>query len=244
MRYIKKIICVLISMVLCFSMAGCVQTYSGAENYHMIFDNVHEANKTFTKEGQKETLLGFGEYMYCSYMLLFPKEAPDDILEFEYYWSQVIDYDDYGIYFTYSLDDDKYDAFKTKLRDFSVTYKEQVNKPVYLEDTFEYPAYVLSWSEDVDSRGFCEYIMLDDENCRVINVYQLFYGLEELQSKADVNILPKEKTCNEVYGLMPSTISFAKNTGYCVYAFLDDDNNMFVPDVESLVYDNSFLESL
>lgn len=240
----KKIICVLVILALCISMAGCVQTYSGAENYHIIYDNVYEANKTFTKAGQKETLLGWGEYMYCSYMLLFPREAPENLLEFEYYWAQGIDYDDYGIYFSYKLDENEYLDFKNKIGEFSITYKDQVNKPLFLEDTFEYPAYILSWSKDVDDRGFCEYIMLDDESCTVINVYQIFYGLDDLSGKADFNILPKDKSCNEVFALMPNTISFAKNTGYCVYAFMDEENNLFIPHLEDLAYDTGFLENI
>lgn len=240
----KKFICVLLVFIFCFSMAGCVQTYSTVEDYHMIYDNVYEANKTFTKAGQIETLLGWGEYMYCSYMLLFPREAPENLLEFEYYWAQVIDYDDYGIYFSYKLDEDKFTDFKNKIGEFSITYKDQVNKPVFLEDTFEYPAYILSWSKDVEDGGFCEYILLDDESCTVINVYLLFYGLDDLQSKADFNILPKSKTCNEIFDSMPSTIGFAKNVGYCVYAFRDEENNMFIPELNDLVYDTGFLENL
>jgi len=241
---VKKIICVMIIIALCVSIAGCVQTYSDVQDYHMIYDNVDNANKTFTKAGQKKTLLGWGEYMYCSFMLLFPREAPENLLNFEYYWGQSIDYDDYGIYFSYKLDEDKYLDFKNKLSEFSITYKDQVNKPIFLEDTFEYPAYILSWSKDVEENGFCEYIMLDDKNCTVINVYQIFYGLSELQKKADYNIIPQNTTCDEVFVLMPNTISFAKNSGYCVYAFADVESNMFIPELNELIYDNSFLENI
>lgn len=240
----KKIISFLVVFILCISMAGCVQTYSSVQDYHMIYDNVDNANKTFTKEGQKETLLGWGEYMYCSYMLLFPRECPDDILEFEYYWNQSIDYDGYGIYFSYELDEEEYKSFKNKINEFSVTYQNQVNKPIFLEDAFEYPAYILSWSNDVENSGFCEYIMLDDESCTVINVYKMFYGLEELQSKADFNILPKSSTYAQTFASMPNTIAFAKHSGYSVYAFLNGENNMFIPELDDLVYDNSFLENL
>ena len=102
------------------------------------------------------------------------------------------------------------------------------------------------WSliNDVENSGFCEYIMLDDESCTVINVYKMFYGLEELQSKADFNILPKSSTYAQTFASMPNTIAFAKHSGYSIYAFLNGENNMFIPELDDLVYDNSFLENL
>lgn len=240
----KKIFSILIIVVLCFSLTACVETYDDIKDYSIIYDNVHNANKTFTKEGQKETLLCWGEYTYCSYLLLFPRKTPDDLCEFHYYWCQSMDYDDYGIYFTYKLDDKEYQDFKTKISEFKITYGDQINKPIFTEDLFDYPTYIMQWSNEVETGGFCEYIMLDDESCTVINVFKMFYYMQEMQDIAEYNILPKNNDYNAVQSLMPDeTIRFAKHHGFSVYAFKNEENKLFVPSVEDITYNSTFIEN-
>lgn len=241
----KKIVLVLLVACLLAFMTACKKTYSTPNDYHMIYDNVTEANKTFIKEGKKGTLLGWGEYSYCSYLMLFPREQPEKLTTFEYYWMQLMDYDGYAIYFTYTLDEQEYADFSKQIADFTISYGRQENRPVFTKDLFEYPTYILSWSDEVAGSGFCEYIMLDDETHTVVNVYKMFCPLEDVQAKADYNILPKNNDYEAVSKLLGGgTIHFAKHTGYSVYAFEDQENALFVPAQEELTYNCSFLDDV
>ncbi len=238
----KRLIALFIVIILCFLFTACTKTYSSVEDYQIIYDNVENANKTFTKGGKKETLLEFDEYAYCSYLLLFPRQTPSELTDFDYYWSQSIDYDDYSIYFTYELGEDKFTDFKKAISEFSVSYGEQIKKPVYTETLFEYPTYILSWTNDVENSGVCEYIMLDESTHTVVNVYKMFCESLDLQEKVDYNIVPLDNNYSAVEELCGTEeFYFAKHTGFSVYSFLDENNELFAPDVDELVYDNSFL---
>lgn len=243
--YMKKVISIMLVLAMCLSLTGCIKTYSNVEDYSIIYENVKNANKTFTKDAQVETLLRWGEYMYCSYLLLFPRESPDGISEFQYYWGQSMDYDDYSIYFSYKLDNEEYQSFKSRISEFTISYKDQNNKPIFAADLFEHPAYIMSWSNDVEGTGFCEYIMLDDKTHTIINVYKMFRSLQEIQETTQHNILPKNMNYAAISTLLPDNIiHFAKHDGYSVYAFENENGEMFVPSIEDIKYDNSFLENL
>ena len=222
-------------LAFCLFLTTCSKSYSGPNKYHMIYDHVKTANKSFTKDSQKETLLAFEEYAYCSYMLLFPREQPEDLGEFEFHWSQGIDYDDYSIYFSYGLEEAVYRAFRDNLEDFAISWQGQTNRPVYTEDTFAYPAYILTWGTDL-----CEYILLDDENCTVVNVYRMYDDLEEIQKDAAYKILPLSGDYDSVISLMEHT-DFDAGPGvesWSVYGFQrDTDGRWMAPPLEELEYD-------
>ncbi len=234
---------VLVSLA-CFP--GSEKTYSNPDDYHIIFDNVKNANKTFVKDGQKETLLGWGAYEYCSYMLLFPKEQPENLKEFEYYWMQLIDYDDYSIYFTYELTDDEFEDFEYELSQFTLSYGQQTNKLYYIEDCFDYPAYIVTWSvlDEDELGGLFEYILLDEANNTVINVYSFQYSITELQEKANYNILPKNNDFSAVEEHLKEepTHFGGKCTHHTAYAFYNESGEVFVPPLEDIEYDRYFVD--
>lgn len=244
----KKMMALILVVAMCFTNLACVgseKSYDDIEDYNIIYDNVEKVNKTFSKDQRVDTLLKFDEYLYYSYLLLFPREAPQGLNEFRYMWKQgIIDIDNYAIYFSYKLSAEDYHILKNNLKDFTVTYKQQVNKPVYTEDVFVHPTYIMAWSQESEELGFCEYIMLDDENCTVINVYKLFYTLQEVQDIANYDILPKNGDYSSVASILPEqTVSYAKSIGYSVYAFEDENGELFVPKMEELQYDTLFLEA-
>lgn len=229
-------------MVFCVLLTSCQKVYSQIDDYHMIYDNVHEANKTFTND--RETLLNFDSYSYCSYMLLFPREQPYELTDFHYNWIQSMDFDDYSVYFSYKLNDTDYQDFKKGLSGFSISYGNQVNKPVYTENLFKYPTYIMTWTDEVENGGVCEYVMLDDDNCTVINVYKMFFSLDRVQKNADYNILPRGNQYERVDMLFQEYDYYmAKHNGYTVYAFTKPDGEMFVPELEELTFDRSFVEN-
>ncbi len=243
-RFLFIIVAFVLVSLACFP--GAVKTYSEPKDYHIIYDNVENANKTFVKDGKKETLLGWGEYEYCSYMLLFPKEQPENLKEFEYYWMQLIDYDDYSIYFTYELTDDEFKEFEYELSQFTLSYGQQTNKLYYVEDCFDYPAYIATWSlldEDEDG-GLFEYILLDEANNTIINVYSFRTSIIELQEKADYNILPKNNDFSAVDELLKDepTRFGGKCAHHTAYAFYDESGEVFVPTLEDIEYDRYFVD--
>ncbi|MBR2715738.1 MAG: hypothetical protein IKB73_06020 [Ruminococcus sp.] len=240
----KKSVLLVFVIIICLLLTSCVKTYNSIDDYQIIYDNVENANKTFSESGQKDTLLEFSEYSYCSYLLLFPRETPDSITDFEYYWSQGIDYDSYFTYFTYTLSEYNFNLFSKSISEFSVSYGNQTKKPVYTETLFEYPTYIMSWTNDVYDSGVCEYVMLDEDTHTVINVYKMFCELDEIQRIADFNIKPVDDDCRAVETLCGNeNFNFAKHTGFSVYSFLDDNNQRFAPDLDELIYDD-FLESV
>ena len=222
-------------LAFCLFLTTCSKSYSGVKKYHMIYDHVKTVNKTFTKDAQKETLLEFDDYAYCSYMLLFPREQPANLQEFEFRWTQSIDYDDYAIYFSYGLEEGEYRTFRERMKDFSISWQGQTNWPVYTEDTFAYPAYILTWGTNL-----CEYILLDDANCTVVNVYQMYSDLEELQKDAVYKILPLSGDDSAVMSLMEHT-AFDAGPGvesWSVYGFQrESDGSWIAPPLEELECD-------
>lgn len=243
-RFIFIIVAFVLLSLACFP--GAVKTYSKPKDYHIIYDNVENANKTFVKDGKKETLLGWGAYEYCSYMLLFPKEQPENLKEFEYYWMQLIDYDDYSIYFTYELTDEEFKEFEYELSQFTLSYCQQTNKLYYVEDCFDYPAYIATWSllDEDKVGGLFEYILLDEANNTVINVYSFRSSIIELQEKADYNILPKNNDFSAVDELLKDepTRFGGKCTHHTAYAFYDESGKVFVPTLEDIEYDRYFVD--
>ncbi len=245
----KKMMVIILVVAMCVTNLACIgpeKTYDDVKDYNIIYDNVDKVNKTFTRDARVDTLLSWDSYLYYSYLLLFPREAPEGLEEFNYKWNQgIFDIDNYSIYFSYKLSAENYKSFKNNLASFSIKYKDQVNKPVYTETLFDYPTYIITWSQNVEDTGFCEYIMLDDENCTVINVYKLFYTLQELQDIANYNVLPKSENYANVVSILPEkTVNYAKSGGYSVYAFENENGEMFVPEMNELQYDTSFLETV
>lgn len=247
----RKVLAILTVFIVLVSWLGCFiypeKTYSNIDDYHMLYDNVENANKTFTKEGQRDTLLSWREYSYCSYMLLFPREQPEKIKEFQYYWLPIIDYDDYATYFSYELSESEFENFRYELDNFTLSYGEQTNKLYYSEDCFEYPAYIITWgvsSEGEEYDGVFEYILLDESTNTIINVYSMSYSLEKLQEKAQYNILPKNNDFYAVEDLLEKepTYCFAKSINHTIYAFYDEDGEMFVPSLEEIEFNRYFVD--
>ena len=241
----KKVIALFLIAVLCLSLIACTKTYSSVDDYQIIYDNVKNVNDTLRNNAQKDSLLEFDEYTYCSYLLLFPRQTPNNLTDFEYNWMQVIDYDSYFIYFTYKLNEDEFSKFKKSLSEFEISYNNQTKKPVYTETHFEYPTYILSWTTDAEHGGTCEYVMLDASTNTVINVYKMGNDMKSCQKKAQYNISPNNNDFDGVEELCGSfDFSIGTERGFSVYSFLGDDNKLFAPELESLSYDNSFLRDV
>ena len=86
----------------------------------------------------------------------------------------------------------------------------------------------------------CEYILLDDENCTVVNVYRMYSDLEEIQKDAAYKILPLNGDYDSVMSLMEHT-AFDDGPGvesWSVYGFQrESDGRWMAPPLEELEYD-------
>ena len=82
----KKLLALLLTLTVLLSFAGCTETRTDVKDYQYMYDVVHDWNKGATPGAERENLFGYGEYLYNSYLLLFPRETPSTLQEFYFYW--------------------------------------------------------------------------------------------------------------------------------------------------------------
>ncbi len=177
-------------VMLCFSECRTVQKTT-SNDYTYMYDVVTEWNKTSFK-GDRENLFGYGEHLYNSELLFFPREQPSSLDEFYYKWRpEVFGCDGYSIYFTCKLDDAKFDAFQTGLENFEIKTEDWAIKPHKDEANFAHPAYILQWFDIGGKWELQEYIMLDKENTTVVFVYA--HGMfEDVEKNSKYDVTPKK----------------------------------------------------
>lgn len=186
----KKIIELLMAIFIIFSCRACSQERTHTSDYQYMYDGmVEEWNKHSSPE--RDTLLGFGEYLYNSYLILFPRETPSTLQEFYFKWTPSIDVDEYAIYFTCNLNKDKYNAFSEGLKNFTLQNGEDVIAPIYDETHFELSTYILQWTDVDEKWEVLEYVMLDDENHTVVFVYTMS-SLEHIEKHSSYTVTPSE----------------------------------------------------
>ena len=234
MRNLKKIGTLVLSAACVLSMTGCVKTKNGVENYQYMYDVVEDWNKH--SDPNREDLFGFGEYLYNSYLLLFPRETPSTLTDFYFYWCTGIDVDDYAAYFTCQLTEEKFDSFVEGLENFTITTEVGSTKLLYDEESFQYPAYIAQWMNYGKKWETLEYVLLDEEQNTVIFVYTML-SLEKIQLHASYNVLPKTaNVISEDKENIGEDITY-HSEGFTIYNYVYDG-------LEEATYDISFLEYL
>lgn len=141
---------------------------------------------------------------YFSHLLIFPESNSDNLNIDKYYYrseSGLFD-NSYDIYLEYSLDDDKYEAEKKRISELALSYKEQRNIAVKVENASLYEMYVTSWYA---GRAY-EYVLLDDENSKIVCIY-LQLGTP------NSSIIPEE------YCVNIDVVNEAVSTKYSMYYF-------------------------
>lgn len=220
----KRKICVFaFALLMCVSLVGCSKTKNGVENYQYMYNVVDDWNKHAAPEGKKDNLFGYGEYLYNSYLILFPRETPSSLNDFYFKWIPLIDVDGYAAYFTCVLSDDNYANFINGLETFSVHTDTSDRTLLKNTTNFQYPAYILQWDKPNEKWEVLEYILTDYENNTVIFVYTMGL-LDEINSYADYNVLPTSK-------------NFLKNTEFENYTIYKNFSNAEY-DIEFLKYLN------
>lgn len=188
----KRTVAGLLLVCILVSMCGCTREKTGITDYLYMYDGItKDWNKAASPGMERENLFGYGEYLYNSYLLLFPRETPSTLQDFYFHWSQGIDVDGYAIYFTCKLSEDRYQAFSDGLANFRIQNGENTIKPLYDEAHFGLPTFILQWSDVGEKWEVLEYIMLDDETATVIFVYTMS-ELAYIQEHAAYDVTPDE----------------------------------------------------
>ena len=215
----KKVLVGILIVSLMFAFCGCGKERTDISDYQYMYDGiVTDWNKHATPGCERETLLGFGEYLYNSQLIFFPRETSSTLNEFYFHWTPLIDVDGYAIYFTCVLDEKNYTAFVDELSNFEVSNDTKTNKLLYDTDHFSYPTYIAQWSEVEEKWEVLEYIMLDEAKHTVVVVYTMG-ELEYIEEHSSYIITPTE------------------------LHFLEKDFSIY-EDFDKCTYDISFLEYL
>lgn len=215
----KRMAVFLLAICLVISMCGCSEERISTSDYQYMYDGVVEDwNKTVNASYQRENLFGYGEYLYNSYLLLFPRETPSTLQEYYFHWSQLMDVDGYAIYFTCKLNEENYYEFAAGLNSFCVQNGNETIKPLYDDTHFPLPAHILQWSHVGGKWEVLEYIMLDEKNQTAVFVYTMS-ELEYIEEHSAYQVTPTEMD------------------------FLSEDFSIY-DDFENSTYDISFLNYL
>ena len=214
----KALICIL-TVCLLLACCGCTKEKTDISDYLYMYDGIFEDWKKHTDpyEGQ-DSLLGFGEYMYNSELILFPRQTPSTLKEFYFHWTALMDVDGYAIYFTCELDEVNYTSFVDELEKFEVSNGTQSVKLLYNAEDFSLPTYIAQWVKVEEKWEVLEYVMLDEANHTVIFVYTMG-ELERIEE-------------NSSYTVTPTNLHFIEED----FSIYNDFNNS--------TYDISFLEYL
>ena len=189
----------LIGIILPLSLVGCSKTKEGTDNYQYMYDVIDDWTKHAAKGSERENLFGYGEYLYNSYLILFPRETPSTLNDFYFKWTPLIDVDSFASYFTCQLTDEKYSLFVDGLNNVTFKSQEKETKLLFNDDNFDYDAYIIQWIKPDEKWEVLEYILLDEENNTVIFVYTM--GLLDLiNDYSKYNIMPKDKFNEEIVG--------------------------------------------
>lgn len=195
----KKIVSIFLVFVLAISLSSCSKTKIGVNNYQYMYDVIDDWNKQATPGNEREDLFGYGEYLYNSYLVLFPRETPSTLTDFYFEWRPLIDVDGYAAYFTCQLTDENYLLFVDGLNNVTFSSKEKETKLLFNDSNFETDAYIIQWLKPSEKWEVLEYILLDDENNTVIFIYTMGM-LNVINDYSNYNIMPKDEFDEDIVG--------------------------------------------
>ena len=215
----KKMLISILIVSLIFAFCGCSKERTDISDYQYMYDGiVVDWNKLASPGCERETLLGFGEYLYNSQLIFFPRETPSTLNEFYFHWSPSIDVDGYAIYFTCVLDENNYAAFVDGLNSFEISNDTETITLLYDTDHFSCPAYIAQWNNVGEKWEVLEYIMLDEEKHTVVFVYTM----------SELEFIEEHSS----YSVTPTNLHFVEND-FSIYE-----------DFYNCTYDISFLKHL
>ena len=225
----KKLLIGILVISLLFTICACSKERTDISDYQYMYDGiVKDWNKQAAPDSKRESILGFGAYLYNSELILFPRQTPSTLKEFYFHWTPLIDIDGYAIYFTCELDEEKFVSFTDGLADFEVLTDSEPLKPIYDTERFSLPTYILQWREVGQKHEVLEYIMLDEVNGTVVFVYTM----------GEIEYIEEHSS----YTVTPTEMNFLEGN-FSIYNYIETNVGSYV-DFENCTYDNSFLEYL
>ena len=82
----KKFFLILIAIFIILTCCTCSKERTDISDYQFMYEGVvKEWNKQSSPD--RDTLLGFGEYLYNSQLLIFPRETPSTLQEYYFHWT-------------------------------------------------------------------------------------------------------------------------------------------------------------
>lgn len=211
----------------------------GPEHYQYTYKVVEDWRREQTgTQSDRENLFGFGEYLYNSHLLLFPRETPATLDEYYFAWESMgFDVDGFAVYFTCRLDEAAWQGFTQGLADFAIATDVGVQRPLYDTEHFQHPTYILQWLDAGEKWEVLEYIMLDEANRTAVFVYNTLGMREEIEE-------------NSAYTTTPATLDLLGEQSRTGFTFdLESLNKHFegfsvYDGFENAEYDLSFLDYL
>ena len=229
----KKVLSLILVLCMIFALSSCSIRKQKIQDYQFMYDGMVDLWNLHSVSNQ-EDIFGFGEYLYNSYLILFPRETPSTLTDYYFSWFAGIDVDMYAIYFTCTLTDENYKGFCEGLANFEIQHEKEIYNPLYDEEHFSLPTYILQWSKVNQKYEVLEYIMLDDENHTVIFVYTMGL-LDEIEDNSSYTVTPIEMKFLDydlsIYRLLVDNDD--------TYSWLENQDVF-----EECVYDISFLDYL
>ena len=188
---IKTILSILLIGMLLF-FGSCTKEKTDIADYQYMYDGMVDVwNKHATPGFERETLLGFGGYLYNSQFVLFPRETPSTLQDYYFHWTAGMDVDGYAVYFTCKPEASHYSAFVEGLENFVISNEEDTAKLLFDTEHFSLPTYLLQWKKAEQKWEVLEYIMLDEENNTVIFVYTMG-ELDHIEKNSSYTVKPSE----------------------------------------------------
>lgn len=209
-------------------------------DYHYIYDVVNDSNKLNIPSAKKKSLLGYGEYMYNSFLLLTPREAPTSLTSFYFRWRAGMDVDELAYYFECKLNSTSFANYVIGLENFKVNVGGVDHYLIKDEEHFENTTYIVQWLTPSKKWESLEYILVDSENSTVIYVYSFLDCLNKLEEKSSYKIKPNVNV-EKVIGTNNNITD-----GFSVYLpdKMNDSYYLTTIVLEDLDFDNSFLSFL
>lgn len=239
----KRVIRVIIIVIVLGLFGSCTacncapRTRKKTKDYQYIYDVVKDVNMLQVPEGKKDSLLGYGEYMFNSVLLLTPRNTPSTLDEFYYIWIPGWDVDGHGYYFTCKLTSEDFNNFVEGLENFTIQNEGEERRLLKNTEDFSYPAYIVQWIEPGNKWEVLEYILIDETNNTVIYVFNMsnLYGTyEKLEKNSKYEISPHKDKKELLTDDEKNYTGF--DWGFSVYSTRNGD--------ETGTYDISFLEYL
>ena len=182
------IICVLVVIVPIILLTAVPFIFLIRDEVNIITKNsVDDYSIILEKDKDGKDRFSFENDTYNSLLVMFPREKPEELLEF-YYYCDGGGISDYAICFSYKLEENEYNELLNKAKSYKVTYEGVEHKVIYTEDDFYYKAVIFSW--DSTYQDIYEYSLFDDNNHVVINVFIKGSSISRVQANCNYNIQP------------------------------------------------------